>query len=796
MLNAIETFARKLRRGISRNEWLVRLLHLSRSQGTAAEPGLVLIQIDGLSRPQMEEALAHGRLPFLARLIDRHGYRLHSHYSGLPSSTPAMQAELFYGVKCAVPAFSFYDRQTQRVFRMFQPRSAEEMERRLMDKGQPLLAGGSAFCDIFSGGAAETSFCFSRLGLSSLFHPRIAWSSWLILMLHAYSLLRAAALIIIEFFLAIIDCFRGIISGANLAKEIKFIPSRVGISILMREMATIGAVLDVARGLPIIHLDFIGYDEQSHRRGPSSRFAHWSLKGIDDAIQRVWRAAHRSQRRDYDVWIYSDHGNEETLPYPDANGRTIEEAVAGVFDAGVTVSDVEPHDRGIQARRMPSFGLSSERARNVLAEKSPPAADEERTSSPIVAAMGPVGHIYIHKPMDADAKDRAAQALLQVDVPMVLVPDGRGRVYVYTRRGRFLLPDDAPEVFGSGHPFLREMAEDLVRLCHHPNAGDFVICGYNREGPSYSFPLENGSHAGPGPEETHAFALLPGDALPADLAGKPYLRPLDLRTAVFHHLGQTQRHLTPVVRTSHQRQLLRVMTYNVHSCVGIDGRLSPKRVARVIARYQPDVVALQEVDVGRWRTDRADQAQIIAGYLEMEYHFHAVIQVEEEAYGDCILSRLPMRLVRKGILPTLAGRDGLEPRGAVWVAIDVGPTAVHVLDTHLGLKGHEKWLQTQALLGPQWIGDGHRHDPVIVCGDFNSIPGSNVWRLCAGRLRDVQIEAPGRPQRTWCGHFPLLRIDHIFVSPRVRVIRAGVGDDYLSRIASDHRPLFAELEIT
>ena len=182
---------------------------------------------------------------------------------------------------------------------------------------------------------------------------------------------------------------------------------------------------------------------------------------------------------------------------------------------------------------------------------------------------------------------------------MVLVAAEQGKVHVYTRRGRFLLPDEALEVFGSAHPFLHEMAEDLVRLCHHPNAGDIIICGYNREGPSYSFPLENGSHAGPGPEETHAFALLPGDALPGSLANKPYLRPLDLRTAVFHHLGQTKRHLTPTARMPQQTRSLRVMTYNVHSCVGIDGRLSPRRVARVIARYQPDVVALQEVDVGR-----------------------------------------------------------------------------------------------------------------------------------------------------------------------------------------------------
>ena len=165
MLNAVETLVRKLRRGISRNEWLVHLLHLSRSQGTGAEPGLVLIQVDGLSRPQMEEALAHGRLPFLARLIDRHGYRIYSQYSGMPSSTPAMQAELFYGVKCAVPAFSFYDRQTRRIFRMFQPRSAEEMERRLMGSGATAAGRRQCLLRYFQRRGGRDQFLFLQAGI-------------------------------------------------------------------------------------------------------------------------------------------------------------------------------------------------------------------------------------------------------------------------------------------------------------------------------------------------------------------------------------------------------------------------------------------------------------------------------------------------------------------------------------------------------------------------------------------------------------------------------------------------------
>jgi hypothetical protein len=98
-----------------------------------------------------------------------------------------------------------------------------------------------------------------------------------------------------------------------------------------------------------------------------------------------------------------------------------------------------------------------------------------------------------------------AQSLLQANVPMVFVTAEQGKVRAYTRRGRFLLPDEAAEVFGAGHPFLNEIAKDWVALCHHPNAGDFVICGYSREGPSYvnvflgrlnSFAMDNGLGSG------------------------------------------------------------------------------------------------------------------------------------------------------------------------------------------------------------------------------------------------------------------------------------------------------------
>jgi endonuclease/exonuclease/phosphatase family metal-dependent hydrolase len=271
---------------------------------------------------------------------------------------------------------------------------------------------------------------------------------------------------------------------------------------------------------------------------------------------------------------------------------------------------------------------------------------------------------------------------------------------------------------------------------------------------------------------------------------------MSLRQAALAHLGRvtTRRAVAPV--SIARDRVLRVMTYNVHTCIGIDGKLSPHRIARVIARYRPDVVALQEVDVGRLRTGHADQAELIARSLEMEYHFHPAMRIEEEAYGDCILSRLPMRLIKAAALPTPSGGPFVEPRGALWVALELGGTTVHFVNTHLGLTAREKHMQIEALLGRDWIGaDGHV-EPFVFCGDFNASGRSRVWRLCAENLRDAQTQAAAHtPRGTWFGHVPFARIDHIFVSPQIQVVAVDVGSDYLARTASDHRPLFAELRI-
>src|SRR6185295_86437 len=151
-----------------------------------------------------------------------------------------------------------------------------------------------------------------------------------------------------------------------------------------------------------------------------------------------------------------------------------------------------------------------------------------------------------------------------------------------------------------------------------------------------------------------------------DEAGRGYLRPLDLREAALQVLGRVA---AKPRRRSTARKTIRIMTYNVHSCRGMDGRLSTDRIAKVIGYYDPDIVALQELDVGRSRTGDIDQAKVIARTLDMAHHFHPAFRLAEEQYGDAVLSHYPMKLVKAGGLPRLARAPYLEPRGALWVSI-------------------------------------------------------------------------------------------------------------------------------
>ena len=240
--------------------------------------------------------------------------------------------------------------------------------------------------------------------------------------------------------------------------------------------------------------------------------------------------------------------------------------------------------------------------------------------------------------------------------------------------------------------------------------------------------------------------------------------------------------------------MYRIVTYNVRRCLGTDGRLEPGRIAEVIASCDPHIVALQELDVGRARTGGVDQAEAVAAALGMQMHFHPALRVFDELYGDAILTTRPSKLVKAGALPAPHHQD-LEPRGALWVTAQVGGRNFEVVNTHLGLRGMERLLQVDALLGPDWIGAALPASPLMLVGDFNAVPSSRAYRRIVRRLRDAQALAVGRPRPTFPSRLPFLRLDHVFVNAGVEVVRVETIRTPVSRVASDHLPLLVEFRV-
>jgi len=235
-------------------------------------------------------------------------------------------------------------------------------------------------------------------------------------------------------------------------------------------------------------------------------------------------------------------------------------------------------------------------------------------------------------------------------------------------------------------------------------------------------------------------------------------------------------------------------TYNIRRCLGTDRMLSPKRIAQVIAGCDADIVALQEIDVGRLRSGGIDQAQVIAEELGFARYFHPALRIAEEQYGDAVLTRFPSRLVKAGLLPGLRNLWSSEPRGAIWIEATIGGARLQVINTHFGLRRRERLAQAAALLGSDWI--ERCRPPYAVLGDLNSLPRGSVYRSFAARLRDAHLAGTqGRPAPTFPSRRPLLRIDHIFVSDDIEVTSAAVIQSPLTSAASDHLPLVARLHI-
>jgi len=229
---------------------------------------------------------------------------------------------------------------------------------------------------------------------------------------------------------------------------------------------------------------------------------------------------------------------------------------------------------------------------------------------------------------------------------------------------------------------------------------------------------------------------------------------------------------------------LRVATYNVHACVGTDGRHDPDRVADVIDELNADIVALQEFTYPASVAVETRAPAFLTTIDRYECALGPTRRSKTQCFGNALLTRHPIVDVHRIDLSI----ERREPRGALAATIDVGGALVHVLAAHLGLHLHERRFQVAQILTHL---NSVRDTLFVVLGDFNDwLPGRSVVHVLDRRLG----RAPRRA--SFPVFWPLMALDRIWVHPSHALQRIFTHATPTARIASDHLPLVADIAPT
>ena len=231
---------------------------------------------------------------------------------------------------------------------------------------------------------------------------------------------------------------------------------------------------------------------------------------------------------------------------------------------------------------------------------------------------------------------------------------------------------------------------------------------------------------------------------------------------------------------------VRVVTYNIHTCVGVDRRYDPARVAAVLREIDADIACLQEVDARRGTGRHADQWAYLGEATGCRVVLGAGVRDQCGRFGNAILTRFPVLNARSIDLTV----GGWEPRGAIDADLLFGDRVLRVIATHFGLRAAERRLQANRLMAALASLRPHRREAeaVLLMGDLNE------WRGRSGAIRafDRQL-GPSAAERTFPSWLPMLALDRIYADGPAMLRDVGVYRSPLARLASDHLPLVGNL---
>ncbi|WP_172890607.1 alkaline phosphatase family protein [Actinoplanes derwentensis] len=504
----------------------------ARRQGAAppkAVPGLVVVQIDGLSHPLLRHGITSGVLPTLSRWVRSGSHDATSWWARVPSTTPASQAALLHGNNDGIPAFRWYDRALGRLVVANRPADAESIEKRVSDGHGLLSGGGVSISNMFSGDAATALMVMSRAGRRGGLGPG---SDYLRFFARPFILVRSLVLtvgeIVKELYQGRQQRMRGIEPRIH---RRGYYPLLRGLTnVLLRDLNVALVAEHMMRGAPVIFVDFVDYDEIAHHAGVARPESLDALAGVDRVLGTLEQIA-AAAPRGYRFVVLSDHGQSQGPTFRQLTGRTLEEVVRSHLDGPRTATitatgDVEGWGpvnallADLLGTQGPLGFFARRRSSGAPAGMLVGPPDTAPNGDLVVVGSGNLGLIWFPRlPAPVTLEDlRERYPML---IPGLLGEPGIGFLVAESSRGPLAIGPRGVHVLRDGTvqgedplaPFGPRAAGDLLRVAGFDNAADLWV--HSTLDPStdevHAFEELVGCHGGLGGGQNDAVLVHPRD---------------------------------------------------------------------------------------------------------------------------------------------------------------------------------------------------------------------------------------------------------------------------------------------
>jgi len=490
-------------------------------------PGLVFVEIDGLSHATLERAAHDGYMPALRRLMRSGSHRLVRWDCALPSQTSSVQAGILFGNNFDIPGFRWFDKATGKMVQGNDPADVARIEARVSRGAGLLREGGVSICNMFSG---EADRCVATLStLNPTEHVRKSSAVYFPYFVYPYNFTRTLMMIVAELVIERWQGWRQRFRNEfpRVSRGGSFPLLRAASTVFQRELGTYALMSEMFAGAPVAYITYTGYDVVAHHAGPERRDAMRILRSVDRRIALLLRSAAEAQRKYHFVFL-SDHGHTPSIPFRQRHGKGIETVVRELIRSDETVrspivkTEGWQHLRALMKEALAHDRLSAQAAHRLLRARARQSFDTEtRAGDVIVCASGNLANIYFtDEPERMELSDLAAGhpgliegLVAHPGIAFAMIrsavhgPIVTGRAGVHYLRDRRIEGDDPLVPYG---PRARDL---LMRLDGFPHSGDIVLMGrYDSERHEVqTFEELVGSHGGLGGAQSDAFLLAPQD---------------------------------------------------------------------------------------------------------------------------------------------------------------------------------------------------------------------------------------------------------------------------------------------